>query len=659
MYVAAVVVGLRCLTGVTTKKDLRMIDFKLANVILKVEDHAAKYPQLYYRAGKGVAVYDSHSECLRVTGQTDFFTYVNALSLCKWRTYAGVSEASLHIELSGTGTIQLLSVPSTAKLSTGVDYTSTKAKEARQAEVTSSMRVLATQDFSGAGLAFDLSFGQPKADLVGFTVVPKQGETVEVRKAYYFAKVDESNINPVRLALSTTTFNNEKYILPNIELVKRGIAEEGGAVADNFHMFVVDNGRTLDAEGLSDSIVTVIPNPNTGGAGGFARGMMAATEEGSTFTHVLLMDDDVSIMPESLIRTYNLLALAQGAYRNAFINGAMLSLEQPVRMFEDVSVVDRTGVYRKIKPDFDMGEIADMLENERENVELEQVYGAWWYSCIPLSAVRENGLPMPFFIRCDDIEFGLRNKPVYMTMNGICVWHASFEGRFRPSVDWYQYVRNFAATNALRDCYSELFFVERLRRSLRQNLRDLDYVAAEMMLEGFNDYLKGPCFLQQVDGSSLMKSNGARNEKLVPISQLDQDVLRESGVTEEVLSNKDMNDYTTYAKSYARTLPYDKHYLPDAVRPKKIGYVVKYGDSILEGSSFGCETLVFIDPLREKGIIRKLDMQRYKKIKAFAHEVFSRYRKEGRAVRQAWKDAQPYMTSREFWEKYLAQRLAD
>jgi len=30
-----------------------------------------------------------------------------------------------------------------------------------------------------------------------------------------------------------------------------------------------------------------------------------------------------------------------------------------------------------------------------------------------------------------------------------------------------------------------------------------------------------------------------------------------------------------------------------------------------------------------------------------------RYRKEGKNVRGAWKDAMPYMTSREFWEQYL------
>ena len=54
---------------------------------------------------------------------------------------------------------------------------------------------------------------------------------------------------------------------PNIELVKAGISKEDGPIRDHFHMFVVDNGQTLDSASLSDELVTVLPNPNTGGSG--------------------------------------------------------------------------------------------------------------------------------------------------------------------------------------------------------------------------------------------------------------------------------------------------------------------------------------------------------------------------------------------------------
>lgn len=36
----------------------------------------------------------------------------------------------------------------------------------------------------------------------------------------------------------------------------------------------MDNGRSLDVEGLSGGGVFIHPNPNVGGSGGFARGMI-------------------------------------------------------------------------------------------------------------------------------------------------------------------------------------------------------------------------------------------------------------------------------------------------------------------------------------------------------------------------------------------------
>lgn len=236
--------------------------------------------------------------------------------------------------------------------------------------------------------------------------------------------MEESDINPVKLALSTTTFKKEEYIVPNIDLVKREVLGSSDPIAEAFHMFVVDNGCTLDAEALSNDGVTVLPNKNVGGAGGFARGMMEALASSEGYTHILLMDDDVKISAESLKRTYNLLALAKGDYRDAFINGAMLAIEQPNLQFEDVSFVIKSGAYRRVKEDkLYIDQVKDVVENESINVEVPNAYGAWWYSCIPLKVVREKGLPLPVFVRCDDVEYGMRTNPTYMTMNGICVWH--------------------------------------------------------------------------------------------------------------------------------------------------------------------------------------------------------------------------------------------
>lgn len=611
------------------------IDFKLMNVLLHVDDHAKDDPALYYRGEpEAITSVDAGAPALCITSRVDFLTYVNGLSARKWRQYAGLDTAWLHIELSGKGGLEVLGV----------------------AEGADEPRVLETRDIDcGAPTGFDIEVDLTGEDLVGFALQADGSSRLEVVRAHYFARVDESQVNDVRLALSTTTFNNERFILPNIDLVKGAVAAEGEPIASRFHMFVVDNGRTLDAAALTDDIVTVIPNPNVGGAGGFARGMMAATEEEGAFTHVLLMDDDVRILPESILRTFNLLSLARGRYKDAFLNGAMLSLEDPARQFEDVAHVISSGKYVKIKDDYRVDELADVIANERADVEVDRAYGAWWYSCIPVSAIRENGLPLSLFVRCDDVEFGIRNNPVYMTMNGICVWHASFEGRWRASVDCYQFTRNFHVLTAVHDCASERLAVTRLKRNVRQNLRDMDYGAAEMLLQGFEDYLAGPEFLMHADGAALMKEHAAFNEKLTPVGEMDPELLASAGVTEDVLSRVDLIvRVPTWLKIW-RSAPYDKHYLPDFLLRDEPSYLVKYGPGTIEGSSVARKTVVCLEPTRKSASVRTMDKERFRAIRARERALLARWRKDGAAVRAAYREAMPTLTSRSFWEGYLKE----
>ena len=126
-----------------------------------------------------------------------------------------------------------------------------------------------------------------------------------------------------------------------------------------------------------------------------------------------------------------------------------------------------------------------------------------------------------------------------------------------------------------------------------------------------------------------------------------------AGVTSEVLSGKSTDFQPSRFMKLWRTLPYDKHYLPDFLLGNRIGYVVKNGECRIEGSTTGCKSLIYLDATREKGSVRMIDRERFKVIRKRQHELMARYRKEGETVRKAWKDAMPYMTSREFWEEYL------
>ena len=618
-----------------------MVKHKLSNIVLKIADHMQDYPDVYYRVDStagGSAQYLDNECALEISGKVDFLTYFNSCSVAKWEKYTGIQRVKLHLDLVGDAcTIQFVGM-------SHKDKTPTILAEGQ--------RLINGTEENGHTI-FELDVPQTDKDILSF-VLQVRG-SAKLYDAYYYAEVEESAINPVKLALSTTTFKKEQYIVPNIELVKREVLGSDDPVAKAFHMFVVDNGQTLDAEALSDSGVTVIPNKNVGGAGGFARGMMEALASDAGFTHVLLMDDDVKVSSESLKRTYNLLALAQGKYKNAFINGAMLAIEEPNQQFEDVSFVIKSGAYRRVKEEaFYIDKLSNIAENEAVNVEVPDAYGAWWYSCIPLNVVREKGLPLPLFVRCDDVEYGMRTKPTYMTMNGICVWHEGFEGRFRPSVDCYQYIRNFMVMIAMDDCASEKMFVARWERNIRLHMRTMEYNTVELFLDGMEDYLKGPEYLANVSGEELMKKNGAKNEKLVPVEGFDPEMISSMKHSKRAFGGK---SHIGQFLRFWRTLPYDRHLLPDAMLRDKPEAVFYSGLSVLSPRSMATKTLVAFDLEGKNAAVRHMDRDRYRELTDRFKHLKKEHAERGAEVRAAYKEAKPWLTSWDFWNEYLGTEL--
>jgi len=626
---------------------MNYIDHTLSNIVLPKGAEPLGGWDLYIKTPEGSVCAPEINGCL-LQGSVDFFTYFNACSLAKWKKYAGIKRVYLHLEFANEAinkeyacTIQFFGRSylnsAASSLASGVRLTSTMGKTKEN-----------------GSLVFDLLIPETDYEVIGFALDVRGGVVLE--KAYYYARVAEEQINSVKIALCTTTFLKEDYIIPNIELVKNEVLAADDVIARNFHMFVIDNGRTLDAEALSDEGVTVLPNPNVGGSGGFARGMMEAMKHDENFTHVLLMDDDVSISTESLRRTFNLLSLATGKYKNAFINGAMLVAEEPNRQFEDVSYVVNSGAYASVKSNkYYMDQKQYIVRNEHIDVEIPKAYGAWWFSCIPVSAIEQVGLPLPLFVRCDDVEYGMRAKPIYMTMNGICVWHDGFMGRSRASVDSYQYVRNFLIMIAMTDCSSQDLFMLRMERALRLQLRVMSYDAADLILDGIADYLKGPDYFASLNGEEVIKRNAKKNEKLVPLDEL-AEPYRNVSYNKRLLG--DQSRIKPLLK-LMRTLPYDRHLLPDVLLRDTPEAVFYSGLSILSPRTIGTKTLVAIDLEGNQGAVRHMDRERYQQIMDRWKALKSELKERGDEVRAAYKEAQPYLTSTEFWEKYLGLDEAD
>ena len=604
--------------------------------------------QLSFSAGEPVKAVDPyqgsiqvHEEGIAFKGEVDFFTYFNACSLEKWKRYAQLDRIHIEFEVDHLDGI--------------FQWVGRSEKDTATRALEGGVRLLQLDHETTKRGTYVLTVEVPDTDeqVVGFVL--QTHDDMRLFGGRYFTTIEESSVNPVLLALCTTTFQKEDYIVPNIDLLKAEILDCDEPIAQNFELFVVDNGRTLDVEALGDEHVHIIPNKNVGGAGGFARGMMEAMASDRDVTHVLLMDDDVSISAESIKRTYNLLALAKGSYEEAFINGAMLTLDQPNREYEDVSYVRNSGGYHKVKPDLFVDRAEDIVANEAISVEVPNAYGAWWFNCIPVKRIHEIGLPLPLFIRCDDVDFGLRARATYMTMNGICVWHEAFDGRFRASVDCYQYVRNYLIAIACDEIASERLFMARVERDIRFNMRFMSYDTVELLLDALEDYLKGPEFIMEPKGDAIMKEKGAKNETMTAVEEMGDPRLVEA--TDRYAAGDDIGSFANAFIKVWRTLPYDRHLLPDGLLRDKTGVGVYTSSANFAWDSLLTKSIVAIDHHGRSAAVRKMDKARYNELMARWRKLRSEYKLHGKEVRRAYRAAQPKLTSWDFWNEYLGTDL--
>lgn len=200
-------------------------------------------------------------------------------------------------------------------------------------------------------------------------------------------------------------------------------------------------------------------------------------------SEILSLDDDILILPESIIRTYKLLRLIKPEYRNHFISGGMLYYERP-------------------------------------NCQHEEGYRRGGTAVFPLMSLIK--MDWPLFIRGDDVEYSLRCKAKIITMNGICIWHLGFDAKYNAAIDKYQQYRNLMIDKASSDVMRNVNIYGLIKRSFRAELSKFNYNAAETILRGFEDYLRGPNFLKTVDGEKNLKEIMKLHDKMKPLNDMEE-----------------------------------------------------------------------------------------------------------------------------------------
>ncbi len=303
----------------------------------------------------------------------------------------------------------------------------------------------------------------------------------------------------VSLGIVTCTFKKEIYVKNTVNT----ILQDESLQDKEFKVFVVDNGRTLAAEDFSDARVQLIPNRNVGGSGGFTRGLIEARQE-NTYSHFLCMDDDIELDSESIYRLFSLYEYAKSDFAVA---GSMLDLYKKHVLYEAGALHGRSPNDTKFNL-FLCASLKHKLDLQTATslnlllVEERIDYGAFWFFSFSKKIIEEIGLPMPIFIKIDDVEFGLRIKErfgnIIVAFPSIAVWHEPFYAKY-PIWDVYYIYRNHLITHATHDSLEYINAVKFITKELIYSLLFFEYNYAEMIVKGFEDYVKGPDFLKSAD----------------------------------------------------------------------------------------------------------------------------------------------------------------
>lgn len=301
-------------------------------------------------------------------------------------------------------------------------------------------------------------------------------------------------VREVRLAAVICTYRREAFTQETVRRLCEAMQTDP-AWAERLHIFVADNGGTLRMP--RSPLYTLLPGRNLGGTGGFTRGMLAALDDGS-FTHVLLMDDDILFSFETLARTYRLLCCLLPEYEEATLGGGMLTLEKPTVQYEAGGYYNGFHL-RSCGHGLDLTERASLLEGEGES---GANFAAWWYCCMAAETIRANGLPLPFFIKSDDIEYGIRCRKEILLFNGIGVWHQDFAGKYNAALEYY-IRRNEAVTAILHFTPHKARPKFALLYHVFKQLTLKRYDSAELIVRAYEDFLRGPQFFLKTDAEAL------------------------------------------------------------------------------------------------------------------------------------------------------------
>lgn len=421
-------------------------------------------------AGRGSCVVEAQR-------RVSFATYFNAFPAAYWRRWTPVRRVSLQLRVEGEGSVLL--------------YRSTASGRSHR---------VAVHHLRGG--VEDVTLAAPLDGFADggwywFDVIAGAGP-VRLHEAAWTTAVEPQP--DARISIGITTYNRPESVTELLAAI--GSSPELLAILDA--VYLVDQGDRHPDETAAWAVsvaplgdrLRLVRQANVGGSGGFARAMLEAVEADRS-DQLLLLDDDIELEPEGVLRA---VAFAGLATDPTIVGGHMFSLhDRSVLHALGESVEPRRfwwGPAPATRPSHDFGR-RGLRHTPWLHRRVDVDYTGWWTCLIPVSVLKRIGLSAPMFIKWDDVEFALRARKAgvpTVTLPGVASWHVPWEDK-NDELDWqaYFHVRNRLITALLHSPFERGgAVVSEVLQVQLQHLLSMQYSTAALRIRAIEDVLAGP-----------------------------------------------------------------------------------------------------------------------------------------------------------------------
>ena len=598
-----------------------------------------KEPKLFF-SSKDSQIIQEDKLIIPSGAEVSFETYFNAFSIGKWLEYTKLDNLTLHLEIQGNVEIKAyhavgfvnedLLNKGKGKLSDDeyLQKVNTQGYRVNRKETPCTI----TQE----GDNYYVKFNQLYDEGILYVTIKAITDSILYRGGYE-TEYNESSLNTIKIAIGICTFLREDFVAENVNhILSDIIANHKSSLAEKCEVYITDNGQTIDINLFKNDKIHIYPSPDLGASGGFARAMIEAMiyDKAKSFTHIILMDDDILLYPAVLERTYYLLMMLKEKYQKSTIGGSQFLLDRKSVQYENGALYRDTTTYigRSNHKYFDMRYPGSVSSNEVIN---EVNYTGWWFACIPREIVTDNNLPMPFFIHYDDAEYGVRNiDNGLIFLNGICVWHPAPVNKGPFWITYYN-VRNRLITMFSRGIGMKNFikYIMAISKMFLFHITRYEYKRAALIQKGMKDFLKGSAAFIETDALGLHEA--LLGNKITYIAPEKAGVRRNTIVSchhKNFLMAGLTQLFCNLLPAKDKVLAVDGKYYNIPYRARKL-YI--YDDKI------------------DKGYILERNQKAFFKL-LFSYimtvwKLFWRYN----GLLHDWQEAKQTLTSLHFWEKYL------